>query len=212
MYILITGEDGPTHQPIETVAGLRALPNILVIRPADGNEVSGAYFAAISNLDRPSVICLSRQNLPQLEGSSIENTLKGGYVLKECTDANITLTGTGSEMSIVVEASKKLESEGIKTRIVSLPCFELFEEQSIEYKSSVFPDGIPILSVEALATFGWSKYAHANVGMTGFGSSGPYQQLYKKYGFTAENISEKAKKTIGFYQKTSVPSVIYKPF
>ncbi|GBC01909.1 hypothetical protein RclHR1_04380010 [Rhizophagus clarus] len=206
------GEDGPTHQPIETVAGLRALPNILVFRPADGNEVSGAYLAAINNLDRPSVLCLSRQNLPHLEGSSIENTLKGGYVLKECADARITLTGTGSETSIVVEASKKLESEGIKTRIVSLPCFELFEEQNIEYKSSVFPDGIPILSVEALATFGWSKYAHASVGMTTFGSSGPYQQLYKKYGFTAENISEKAKKTIEFYQTTPLPSVIYKPF
>lgn len=184
----------------------------MVFRPADGNEVSGAYLAAISNLNRPSVFCLSRQNLPHLEGSSVENTLKGGYVLKECTDAKITLTGTGSEISIVVEASKKLESEGVKTRVVSLPCFELFEEQSIDYKSSVFPDGIPILSVEALATFGWSKFAHANIGMTIFGSSGPYQQLYKKYGFTAENISEKAKKTIEFYQTTPVPSVIHKPF
>ncbi|CAI2167206.1 18034_t:CDS:2 [Funneliformis geosporum] len=206
------GEDGPTHQPIETVASLRALPNILVFRPADGNEVSGAYLAAINNLNRPSVLCLSRQNLPQLEGSSIENTLKGGYVLRECTDARITLSGTGSEMGIVVEAAKKLESEGIKARVVSLPSFELFEEQSIEYKSSVFPDGIPILSVEALATFGWSKYAHANIGMTTFGSSGPYQQLYQKYGFTVENITEKVKKTIEFYQTTPVPSVIYKPF
>ncbi|RIA95509.1 Transketolase, thiamine diphosphate binding domain-containing protein [Glomus cerebriforme] len=206
------GEDGPTHQPIEPVAGLRALPNILVFRPADGNEVSGSYLAAINNQHRPSVLCLSRQNLPHLEGSSIENTLKGGYVLKECADAKITLVGTGSEQSIVVEASKKLESEGIKTRVVSLPCFELFEDQSTEYKSSVFPDGIPILSIEALASFGWLKYSHANVGMTTFGSSGPYQQLYKKYGFTAENISEKAKKTIEYYQTTPVPSVIHRPF
>jgi transketolase len=184
----------------------------LVIRPADGNEVSGSYLAAITNLHRPSVLCLSRQNLPHLEGSSVEKTLRGAYILKESEGAKITLTGTGSEVSIIVEAAKKLESEGIKARIVSLPSMELFEEQNLDYKSSVFPDGIPILSVEALATYGWSKYAHVNVGMTTFGSSGTYQQLYKKYGFTAENMSEKAKKTIEFYQKTPVPSVIHKPF
>ncbi|CAG8442647.1 6532_t:CDS:10 [Ambispora leptoticha] len=204
-------EDGPTHQPIETLAGLRALPNILVFRPADGNEVSGAYLAAIENLHRPSVLALSRQNLPQLEGSSVEKTLLGGYVLQEVEGAQITLTGTGSEISIAVEAANRLNQEGIKTRVVSLPSLELFEEQDIEYKRSVFPDGVPVLSIEALATFGWSKYAHASVGMTTFGSSGPYKQIYEKYGFTPENLVEKAKNTIVFYQKHPVPSLINKP-
>ncbi|CAG8542985.1 8543_t:CDS:10, partial [Ambispora gerdemannii] len=206
------GEDGPTHQPIETLAGLRGLPNILVFRPADGNEVSGTYLAAIENLHRPSVLALTRQNLPHLEGSSVEKTLFGGYVLQDVEHAQVTFTGTGSEISIAVEAAKRLNQAGIKTRVVSLPSLELFEEQSIEYKRTVFPDGIPVISVEALTTFGWSKYAHVSVGMTTFGSSGPYQQLYKKYGFTPENLVEKARKTIEFYQKHPVPSLINKPF
>ncbi|KAG9290916.1 hypothetical protein G9A89_011066 [Geosiphon pyriformis] len=206
------GEDGPTHQPIETLAGLRALPNILVFRPADGNEVSGAYLAAIQNLKRPSLLALTRQNLPQLEGSSIEKTLLGGYVLQDVKEAQIILTGTGSEISIAVDASKELAKEGIKARVVSLPSFELFEEQSLEYKSSVFPDGIPVLSVEALATFGWSKFAHASIGMTTFGSSGPYKQLYEKFNITPKNVVDKAKKTIDFYQHNPLGSLIHKPF
>ncbi|CAG8457498.1 6583_t:CDS:2 [Racocetra fulgida] len=187
------GEDGPTHQPIETAASLRALPNILFFRPADGNEVSGVYAAAIQNTERPSVIALSRQNVPNLEGSSVEKTLKGGYVLKEADGAQIILVGTGTEVSIAVDAANLLEKDCIKARVVSLPSFELFEEQSLEYRLSVFPDGIPVLSIEALSIFGWSKYAHANLGMRSFGSSGPYKELYKKYGFTPENTAAKAK-------------------
>ncbi|CAG8440292.1 2076_t:CDS:10 [Acaulospora morrowiae] len=206
------GEDGPTHQPIETVAGLRALPNILIFRPADGNEVSGAYLSAIKNISRPSVLSLTRQNLPHLEGSSIEKTLKGGYVLREAPDAHITLTGTGSEVSIAVDAAKLLTAEGIKARIVSLPSFELFEEQDEEYRSSVFPDGIPVLSVEALSTFGWSRYAHVSIGMKTFGTSGPYKEVYKKYGLTPENVADKAKKTIEFYKTHPLNSVIHRPF
>ncbi|CAG8439496.1 8532_t:CDS:10 [Diversispora eburnea] len=206
------GEDGPTHQPIETLASLRALPNILVLRPADGNEVSGAYLAAIQNLQRPSAISLTRQNVPHLEGSSIEKTLLGAYVLKEVKDANITLVATGSEVSIIVDTAKLLEKEGIKARIVSFPSFELFDEQSLEYRLSVFPDGIPVLSVEALSTFGWLKYAHANFGMTTFGTSGPYKEVYQKYGFTPENIADKAKKTIEFYKGHTLVSVVQKPF
>ncbi|CAG8492094.1 7000_t:CDS:10, partial [Racocetra persica] len=130
------GEDGPTHQPIETAASLRALPNLLFLRPADGNEVSGAYLAAIQNIERPSVIALSRQNVPNLEGSSVEKTLKGGYVLKEADGAQIILVGTGTEVSIAVDAANLLEKDCIKARVVSLPSFELFEEQSLEYRLS----------------------------------------------------------------------------
>jgi len=206
------GEDGPTHQPIETLVGLRALPNILVFRPADGNEVSGVYLAAINNIHRPSVISLTRQNIPHLEGSSIEKTLRGGYVLQEVEGAHITLAGTGSEVSIAVDAAKLLAAEGIKARLVSLPSFELFDEQDVEYRSSVFPDGIPVLSVEALSYFGWSKYAHASIGMKSFGSSGPYKDVYKKFGFTSENVAAKAKVTIEFYKNHPISSVIHKPF
>nr|CAG8586483.1 12501_t:CDS:10 [Entrophospora candida] len=207
------GLDGPTHQPIETLAGLRALPNILIFRPADGNEVSGSYLAAIEKIDAPSVLVLTRQNLPQLEGSSVEKTLRGAYVLQECKNAQITLIATGSEVSLIVDAAKLLEEKhGINSRIVSLPSFELFEEQSEDYKLSVLPDGIPILSVEVLSTFGWAKYAHATYGMTTFGASGPYKEVFKKYGFVPENIAAKAKQTIEFYKVNPISSVVRKPF
>jgi transketolase len=207
------GEDGPTHQPIETLAGIRALPNILVFRPADGNEVSGSYLAAIEKLHAPSVLVLTRQNLPHLEGSSVEKTLLGGYVLHECENAQITLIATGSEVSLIVDTAKLLkEKDGISSRVVSLPSFELFDEQSNEYKLSVLPDGIPVLSVEVLSTFGWTKYAHVTVGMTSFGTSGPYKEVFKKYGFVPENIALKAKQTIGFYKENPICSLIRKPF
>ena len=207
----ITGEDGPTHQPIETLAALRALPNILVLRPADGNETSGAYLAALNNHHRPSVLALTRQNLPQLHNSSVEKTLQGGYVLEEVDNADITLVGTGSEVSIAVDAAKLLKSEGIKPRVVSMPSFELFEEQSPEYRSSVFPDGIPVVSVEVMSTYGWDTYSHAHVGMKTFGTSGPYKEVFKKYGFTPENVAAKARTTIAFYKDKPVPSVIFRP-
>ncbi|KAK9720255.1 Transketolase [Basidiobolus ranarum] len=206
------GEDGPTHQPIETLATLRATPNTLVLRPADGNEVSGAYLVALKNSTRPSVIALTRQNLPQLEGSSIENVFKGGYVLQGSNKPQIILVATGSEVSIIVDAAKELEKKGISARIVSMPSMELFEEQEQSYKESVFPEGIPVLSVEAMSTFGWSRYAHASIGMKGFGSSAPYEKLYERFGFTPSNISEKAQKTLEFYKNRAVPHLIAQPF
>lgn len=155
------GEDGPTHQPIETLAHFRALPNTMVWRPADGNEVSACYYVALTSKHTPSIIALSRQNLPQLENSTIENGIKGGYVLKEASDAAITIVSTGSEVGIAVDAAKNLEEKhNIKARVVSMPCWEVFDVQPKEYKLSVLPDGIPILSVEALSTLGWEKYAH----------------------------------------------------
>lgn len=155
------GEDGPTHQPIETLAHFRALPNCMVWRPADGNEVSACYYVCLTSKHTPSVIALSRQNLPQLEGSTIQNGIKGGYVLKEKKDATITLVSTGSEVGIAVDAAKELlEKHNIVARVVSIPCWEVFDAQSKEYRLSVLPDGIPILSVEALTTLGWERYAH----------------------------------------------------
>lgn len=174
------GEDGPTHQPIETLAHFRALPNCMVWRPADGNETSASYYVALTSKHTPSIIALSRQNLPQLEGSTIEKANKGGYVLHEVEGANITLVSTGSEVSICVDAAKYLEEKhGLKTRIVSMPCCEVFDSQSKEYKLSVLPDGIPSLSIEVMSTMGWERYTHEQFGLNRFGASGAYKDVYK---------------------------------
>src|SRR5262245_59074026 len=154
------GEDGPTHQPIETLAHFRALPNMMVWRPADGNETSAAYYMALTSKSTPSILALTRQNLPQLEGSTIEKAIKGGYVALENHNANVTLVSTGSEVSLCLEAVKTLKEKGVTARVVSLPCNEVFDAQSKEYRLSVIPDGIPTMSVEVMSTLGWEKYSH----------------------------------------------------
>merc|ERR1712093_714704 len=197
------GEDGPTHQPIETVAHFRALPNCMVWRPADGNETSAAYLVAM-NGHCPSVMCFSRQNLPQLETSSIEKAAKGGYVVKEAAEgkkADLTFVSTGSEVAIALEAANLLEKEGKTARVVSLPCFEVFDMQPREYRLSVLPDGAPVLSVEAMSTQSWSRYSHEQYGIDTFGASGPYQKVYAKYGLTGENIAKVGTQVIEFYKK-----------
>lgn len=174
------GEDGPTHQPIETLAHFRALPNCMVWRPADGNETSAAYYSALTSKHTPSILALTRQNLPQLEASTIEKALKGAYVALEAPDAAVTLISTGSEVSICIEAATYLkEKHGIAARVVSVPCFEVFDAQDKAYKLQVLPDNIPVLSVEALTTMGWERYAHEQFGLNRFGASGPYKDVYK---------------------------------
>jgi transketolase len=173
------GEDGPTHQPIETLAHFRALPNMMVWRPADGNETSAAYYMAITSQSTPSILALTRQNLPQLEGSTIENAIKGGYVALEDKSAQVTLISTGSEVAICLEAVKTLADQNIKARVVSMPCTEVFDAQGKEYKLSVIPDGIPTMSVEVMSTLGWEKYSHEQFGLNRFGASGPYKKVYE---------------------------------
>lgn len=145
------GEDGPTHQPIETAVHLRAIPNLDFWRPADGNETSAAYYSALTRTHTPSVLSLSRQNLPNLEGSTLERGLKGGYVVHETEGEDLTIVSSGSEVSIALEAAQKLIAEGVKTRVVSLPCWSIFDLQPAEYKLSVLRSGAPILAVEALS-------------------------------------------------------------
>lgn len=145
------GEDGPTHQPVETAIALRATPNLAFWRPADGNETSAAYYVALTQNTTPSVLSLSRQNLPNLEGSTIEKAVRGGYVLHDEENEDLTIVSTGSEVSIALEAAKKLKEEGIKTRVVSLPCWLIFDQQSEDYRLSVLRSGAPILSLEALS-------------------------------------------------------------
>ncbi|KAG9123058.1 Transketolase [Ceratobasidium sp. 392] len=195
------GEDGPTHQPVETAVHLRAIPNLAFWRPADGNETSAAYLVALKSKKTPSVLALSRQNLPQLENSTIENAVKGGYVVHEVEKEALTLVSTGSEVSIVVEAAGLLEKEGIKTRVVSLPCWEVFDNQPEEYRLSVLRSGAPILSVEAYATTGWQKYSHEQFGLKAWGASGPYQKVYEDFGLTGTNIAALGKKIVDFYKK-----------
>ncbi|KAJ2818750.1 Transketolase [Coemansia erecta] len=205
------GEDGPTHQPIETMAMLRATPNYLNFRPADGNEVSAAYIAALQHTDRPSVLSLTRQNLPQLEGSSVEQALKGGYTLQTLgagSKPDLIIAGTGSETSIAVDTAKLLaDKQGLTVKVVSMPCLELFSAQSDEYRHSVLTPGVPSISVEALSTFGWHKYVHCPIGIDTFGASGPYLELYELFGLTPEAIAKKALKVIEYYKNSPVPTL-----
>ncbi|PSS20372.1 hypothetical protein M430DRAFT_232989 [Amorphotheca resinae ATCC 22711] len=195
------GEDGPTHQPIETLAHFRALPNCMVWRPADGNETSAAYYVALTAKHTPSIIALSRQNLPHLENSTIGKAIKGGYVVSEAEKADITLVSTGSEVGICVDAAKYLkEKHNLTARVVSIPCFEVFDTQSKEYRLSVLPDGIPSLSVEVMSTMGWERYTHEQFGLNRFGASGAYKDVYKKFEFTPEGITKRAIATIDFYK------------
>ncbi|KAF9134341.1 Transketolase [Mortierella sp. 14UC] len=207
------GEDGPTHQPIETMAMIRATPNLVDMRPADGNETSGAYLFAISAKDRPTVLAFTRQDLPQLEGSSVEKTLFGGYVLQEVEGADVTLVGTGSEVSLAVDAAKLLAAQGIKARIVSMPSTTLFDEQSHEYRASVLIDGVPSVSVEAMTTFGWNRYAHESLGIDTFGASGPFKEVYKHFELVPEDVAAKVQKIVAFYKNEGhVPSLVRKYF
>lgn len=201
------GEDGPTHQPIETAISLRAIPNLMFWRPADGNETSAAYLVAIESSKTPSVLALSRQNLPQLEGSSIEKAARGGYTLVDTPNADITLVSTGSEVALCVETVAKLAEKNIKARVVSMPCFLVFDKQDKAYRESVLPSGHPILSVEVYSSLGWSKYAHVHHSIDTFGASAPAKDVYKKYGFEAAPIAEKAAKIVDYYKKAGTPLV-----
>jgi transketolase len=201
------GEDGPTHQPVEMLMQCRSIPNLNTIRPADGNEVAGGYAVAIESRDRPTVFCLSRQGLPVLEGSSYEKVASGGYVLQDCDGTpDIILVGTGSETHLCVNAKQALS--GSKVRVVSLPCWELFDEQSDEYKASVLTSGVPVLSVEAGCTLGWAKYSHAQIGVDTFGASAPGGALAIEYGMTTDNVVAKATKVLEFYKGKAAPDLI----
>jgi len=205
------GEDGPTHQPIESLMMIRATPDILLLRPADGNEVSGAYAVAIENRHRPSVICLSRQGTPNLKGTSIEGVYKGAYVIADSQEKpQITLVSSGTEVALCTGAAAELKDT--KVRVVSMPSWELFRAQPIEYQVSVFPEGVPVLAVEAATVVGWQEYAHAVVGMSTFGGSGPYKDVYKRFGFTTENVAHKARQVVEFYTKHQCGSKVLKPF
>ncbi|MFC4234679.1 transketolase [Thalassospira xianhensis] len=195
------GEDGPTHQPVEHVASLRAMPNVTVIRPADAVETAEAWAMAITNETGPTVMALTRQNLPTLRTEYREDNLvaRGGYVISDCDgDRQVTLIATGSEVEIAVNAQAKLKADGINAAVVSLPSWELFDAQSPEYRKEVLGDK-PRIAIEALSVFGWEKYVGDNgkvIGMHGFGASAPAEVLYEHFGITAEALVKAAKELV----------------
>jgi len=200
------GEDGPTHQPVESLLNFRATPNTLTLRPADANEVSGSYMVALEHRHTPSVIALSRQGVPNLAGSSVEMVAKGAYVVQQCSAAaQLTFVGTGSEVQLLIDATKGLD---IDVNVVSMPCWELFDAQPYAYRCKIFPSGIPVLACEALAAEGWSKYAHCVIGMRSFGASGPAKEVQKKFGFTVEQVQAKARELLAFYSSRPVPNLL----
>ena len=189
---IFLGEDGPTHQPIEHLASLRAMPNLWVIRPADANETKRAWELALNRQDGPVALILTRQGLPTLEGTS-GSVARGGYVIRDGSD--VTLIATGSEVSTALEAATSLEESGISTRVVSLPCWELFASQSVAYQDEVL--GIaPKVSVEAASTFGWEQIvgsAGLSIGIDHFGASAPADELAQQFGLTASSIADRVR-------------------
>ena len=204
------GEDGPTHQPIEILPLVRSTPNCLLIRPADGNETSAAYIAALEH-QGPTVLSLSRHAVKGLQGSSIDKALKGAYVVETPSHQStptLVLVGTGTEVSICVDAAELMDGT---VRVVSMPCWELFDKQSKDYKIEIFPMGVPVLSVEASSPYGWSKYANASHGMTTFGASGSQPDVYEKFGFTPQVIAKKGKQLVDYFKSRHVPHFTENP-
>jgi len=190
------GEDGPTHEPIEQLAMFRAMPNFHVFRPCDAVETEAAWYSALTSKETPTAIVLTRQNLAPMAGSS-KDALKGGYILEDCEGTpDMILIATGSEVELAAGAKSVLEEKGKKVRLVSIPCVDIFEEQTDEYKERVLPkDVTKRVSVEALSTFGWDRYVGPEgkaIGMTTFGASGPYKTLFEFFGFTVDAIVEAA--------------------
>ncbi len=203
---IFLGEDGPTHQPIGELASLRAIPGLLVIRPADANETAEAWRVAILHQHAPTALALTRQNLPILEETAKkarEGVAKGGYVLSDPADGDpeIILMATGSEVWLAVEAAKQLAAKGTKARVVSLPCFELFDQQPDAYKESVLPNKLrKRLAIEAASPFGWGKYVGLDGAVHGierFGASAPYKDLQKAFGFLPEDVVKAAEDLLG---------------
>jgi len=194
------GEDGPTHQPVETIASLRAIPNLTVLRPCDAVETAEAWEIAATSQSTPVLMALSRQGLPLVrDNANSENlTARGAYVLRDVDDRQVTLIATGSEVELALNAAEALAAEGVRAAVVSAPSFELFQEQSAEYQASVLGEA-PRVGVEAAIRQGWDtmlRTTDGSVGMSGFGASAPAPALYEHFGITAQAVADTAKSII----------------
>ena len=187
------GEDGPTHQPVEHLASLRVIPGLQVIRPADSNETKVAWECALT-YDGPTALVLSRQSLPiTTDGDAVRY---GAETVVETSNPQVVLVGTGSEVSVCVAAAKLLQASGVNANVVSMPSFDRFAQQASKFRQTVFPQNIPVLSVEAGVTFGWSQYADASVGIDRFGASAPGSTVMSKLGISSENVAERARELV----------------
>jgi transketolase len=195
------GEDGPTHQPVEHVMSLRLIPNLLVFRPADAIETAEAWALALAQEDRPTVLCLTRQNLPPVRTDTDMKSARGAYLLKGAEhQRKVVLVATGSEVEVAMECAKELEASGIGADVVSMPCWELFAEQDAGYHADLLPAGVLKVSIEAGVTLGWERHIGNNgiaIGIDSFGLSAPAEDLFKHFGFTAEAIVPKIKAQLG---------------
>lgn len=194
---IAVGEDGPTHQPIEQLAMLRSIPNLNVIRPCDEKETYAAWYLALKSLNRPTAIILSRQNLLNLEKTCLDGVKKGAYTILDNKENDIELIATGSEVSLALDAANSLLESNIKAKVVSMPCFELFEDQDKQYQDEIL--SLPYekrFSIEMLSTFGWAKYAKHNIGIDSFGTSAPANDAIKYFKFTKEDIVNKILKLL----------------
>jgi transketolase len=202
---IAVGEDGPTHEPVEQLAGLRSVPNLNVIRPGDANETAVAWKVAIETHDRPTALILSRQNVPTLDRNkfaSADGLRKGAYVLLDCEgEPELIVIGTGAETDLAAKAVEKLQAEGIKARAVSMPSWELFAEQDQSYRDSVLPPNVHArLAVEAGCREGWARWvgdAGATLTVDRYGASAPGELVLEKYGFTVDNVIANAKRLLG---------------
>jgi transketolase len=190
------GEDGPTHQPVEHLATLRAIPGLQVIRPADGNETAAAFRAAVDHDEGPTVLVLSRQGLPtRTDGSAVE---RGAGIVRDAADPGLVIVATGSEVWVALDAAERLGADGLATRVVSLPSWDRFAAQGREYRDEVLPPGVPVLSVEAATTFGWAQYADDSIGIDRFGVSAPGDEVLDRLGINVDNVVQRAKALVGW--------------
>lgn len=191
------GQDGPTHQPIEHLAALRAMPGLRVVRPADANETASAWRLAVDH-DGPTALILSRQDLPVLEGTDPDGVARGAYVLREAAGASpdLVLVGTGSEVHVCVAAAEQLTESGVAVQVVSMPSWELFADQDDTYHDEVIPSEVPTLAVEAASAFGWDRWADAVVGIDRFGASAPGGEVLERLGFTADHVAARARELL----------------
>jgi transketolase len=197
------GEDGPTHQAVEQLASLRAMPGLVVLRPADATETAFAWKFAIENRKRPTVLALTRQKIPVIDRTryaSAENLYRGAYVLGGSPDPQVILMATGSEVAIALDVYEKLTQEGVRARVVSMPSWELFEAQPEAYRREVIPPGVAArVAVEAAVKLGWERYLGQKgefVGMSGFGASAPVDAVYRGFGITADAVLNAARKVL----------------
>lgn len=202
------GQDGATHQNIENFAMLRSLPRLMLFRPADYLETSACYAVALTHQPCPMMFALSKQAAPPVKGASFDGALRGGYIVKDCESPKLIFVATGTEVLLALKTSELMD---VPTRVVSIPCTQLFEEQDIEYRKSILPGNVPTISIEAGVTQGWERYSHFHFGVETFGTSAPCEKMYELFNLTPEKCCERAHKVLDYFKDRQVPDLSPRP-